>query len=344
MKNAIEFLDIKRLKLLFGVMVLALGLNWNIRAGWAEEPRVSVRISPDTCTIGDIITYKLNVIRPASFSVAYPTESDTIFSPFEITEIKKRTKSKDDDLEVDELEYSLMAFQTGDLPLPAIALNYLEDRPDAEAKVVEVGGKMIVVQSVLDSASQAMEDIKPIKSAPFPIWLALAVLAGIVVIAGLIYWAYQRHKNRPEMPQPVEEKIVQPYEWALEKLSSLKSFELNDQLSYKTYYTELSDILREFIEIYYRTPAHEQLTFEILQALHHKTGSEQVEKIKGVLQTSDMVKFAKYFPSKIEAQKSLELAFATIEIAKPISEEQNTSNGQAKSEQGEAALPNESKP
>ncbi len=283
----------------------------------ASAPKVSVEITPDTCRIGDIVTYRLSVLRPSTVSVAYPTESDTIFAPFEITEIKKQSGPVDEGLEQDELEYYLMAFETGELPVPAIALNYLEDKTDAEPQMVEVGGKLIVVQSSLDSAAQAMADIKPIKSAPFPVLLALGVLVALVALGGLAYWGYQKYRTRPEKPAEVIEEVIEPYDWAKEKLEDLKTFELSDQPSFKQYYSRLSDIIREYIERYYNQPALEQLTYEIIQSLRDKSQKEDCLNIQDVLEKSDMVKFAKYYPSQQEARQSLNLAYKVIESSKP---------------------------
>jgi|GEM_PF-897955 len=305
------------IKHLFLLLLLLGGFGQPICASVSQEPQVSVEITPDTCLIGDVISYKLKVLRPASVSVAYPTENDTIFSPFEISEIKKRTQEEDSDLELDELEYSMVAFETGDLALPAISLHYMADRTAAEGKIVEVPGKMITVQSALDSASQAMADIKPIKSASFPIWIVLAILGALALIAVLVYWGYQKYKQKETQPEIVEEKPVPPYEWAKAQLKPLQSFAFSDQASYKTYYSQMSDIMRGFIERYYQMPAHERLTFEIVGMLTSKASSQQIQLISTILEKSDMVKFAKYFPSKIEADKSLEQAFSVIDVSKP---------------------------
>ena len=88
------------------------------------------------------------------------------------------------------------------------------------------------------------------------------------------------------------------------------------------YYTDLSEIVREYIENRFNVPALEQTTIEIISSIQHKSeiNSEQKAALKDLLQLSDMVKFAKFKTLANENSKMYESALNFIEVTKQIEE------------------------
>jgi hypothetical protein len=86
----------------------------------------------------------------------------------------------------------------------------------------------------------------------------------------------------------------------------------------KEYYTELSEIIRQYIEIRFKTPAMELTTDELLRkAKKHREMTSFSSSLKPLLQAADLAKFAKAIPLPEEHIEALTLAKNFIQITKP---------------------------
>ncbi|MEO5360312.1 MAG: hypothetical protein H7843_07660 [Nitrospirota bacterium] len=130
--------------------------------------------------------------------------------------------------------------------------------------------------------------------------IAAALLTAAV--AALIYYLVKRRKGKKALPPPPR----RAHETAYEALQRLKEKNLDKSGLIKEYFTELSSIVRYYIEDRFKLKAPEMTTEEFLFMVR---GSEELsgahkELLKDFLNRSDMVKFAKYGPSFDEIQGS----------------------------------------
>jgi len=89
----------------------------------------------------------------------------------------------------------------------------------------------------------------------------------------------------------------------------------------KEYYTELTDILREYIEERFDVAAIEMTSSEILDGLVPKNINDQaMQKLKGSLELSDLVKFAKASPTALENDTCLNNGVDFITETKAVEE------------------------
>jgi LPXTG-motif cell wall-anchored protein len=127
-------------------------------------------------------------------------------------------------------------------------------------------------------------------------WLLLG-LAAAAIIAGIIWYLRKRRKNEPiiELKPKV---VVLPDERALSALEELRQKKLWQSGMVKQYYTELTDILRIYIEDAFQVPAMESVTDEIIEGLEGKGSIERkdIRDLQGILVAADLVKFAKAQP------------------------------------------------
>jgi len=97
-----------------------------------------------------------------------------------------------------------------------------------------------------------------------------------------------------------------PHEIALQALEELKNEKLWQKGLIKEYYTRLTDILREYIEVRFNIRAIELTTWEILQSFKNSTISRNdKEMLSEILELADLVKFAKALPVPSENDKSM---------------------------------------
>jgi hypothetical protein len=136
--------------------------------------------------------------------------------------------------------------------------------------------------------------IEPLKLQDFlPYIIGLLVLVGMVLLGVFFYRRYQKKD------QPSRVKVVKrlPHEVAFEKLEQLKEQKLWQQGMFKEYQSQLSHIIREYVESRYEILALESTTDEILRDLKEKDFNEDLKgNLNEMLQLADLVKFAKAEP------------------------------------------------
>jgi hypothetical protein len=152
----------------------------------------------------------------------------------------------------------------------------------------------------MDSTWQP-NDVKP--PIEYPVTFAEAapyVFGGLLIVAlivFLIYFLHQRNKNKPLFfrPKPKEP----PHIIALRDLKKLKDEKMWQQGKTKEFYTRISEIVRVYIEDRFSIPAMEQTSDEILQVFEQlkACAKEDLEELRNVFYTSDLVKFAKFTPT-----------------------------------------------
>ena len=87
----------------------------------------------------------------------------------------------------------------------------------------------------------------------------------------------------------------------------------------KEYYTELTDIIRIYIEDRFNTPAMELTTDELLyKAKMHKSLQPYRQLLETILTTADLAKFAKAQPLPEEHTTAMENARQFVISSKPV--------------------------
>lgn len=86
----------------------------------------------------------------------------------------------------------------------------------------------------------------------------------------------------------------------------------------KEYYVQISDTLREYLENRFGVNITDMTTTQILNNIneHNLLDNYNTEKIKKVLEISDLVKFAKYQPLQNENDNCLDLSFQIVNSTK----------------------------
>lgn len=104
-------------------------------------------------------------------------------------------------------------------------------------------------------------------------------------------------KKKPELEQAIEvkeEPKIPAHVIALDRLNSLKKEQRWKQEDDKRFVSELTDIIREYIEGRFGVLAQEMTTQEIIDALDHQILTAiQHEQLGNTLNVADMIKFAK---------------------------------------------------
>ncbi|MCF6129863.1 hypothetical protein L1S35_09265 [Flavobacterium sp. AS60] len=194
---------------------------------------------------------------------------------------------------------------------------------------VLINGKPVFSDSIkvevndvkVDTLKQKMYDIKDIVQVESPLgtwWIYLLILLAIGVAGYFIYQFIKKRQN-----QPKAEVIVfkSPIEKATTLLQQLETKELWQKGEIKHYYSELTDIARNYIEEEINIPAMESTTSELIEGLRRaakqkklKLSNETVENLEKVLKQADLVKFAKVKPLDYEIEEDKKRISSSIVI------------------------------
>ena len=275
----------------------------------------TVNATADTTaiTFGEQILYTIAVEADSSATVVFPKKQT--FLPFEMIEILPldtiRKKAKQQLIQ----KYALTQWDSGfyTIPKQKVLINgksYLTDSLRIAVARVEV-----------DTVSKDFFDIKPLVEvektnffkAKNILWIGLI----LILIAALLYWFVFRKK-----PLSETEKIalLPPYDRALLKLKNLEQSRYIINSEHKKYYSELTDIVRNYLEEEAKVNALESTTSQLIEKLKKLAASEKlplksetVINFKSVLETADLVKFAKAEPELKVAETDRQVVKRLVE-------------------------------
>ena len=199
-------------------------------------------------------------------------------------------------------------------------LTYLSAVPgDTALHPVSTNTVSLTVQRVpVDSASQA-RDLKPVMSIPYTLAEILMFVGILLFLAGGSYFVYRYFKKKRQttvvdsrLPVLKAAHVV-----AYEQLAMLKEKRLWQQGKVKEYHSELTDILRRYLEDRFGLMALEETTQEIIGGLHRMKLLPRITgDISDVLVRADLVKFAKHKPEIGEHDASLKTVYDIVERTK----------------------------
>lgn len=296
-------------RLLPGLIVLAL---WQ-SAGQAQS--VSAKLDRQAYEAGDEIRLTLSVDMVQAATVLWPT-LDTPLPGMEL--LSDQTDSLDGQLQ---RRLSYLQFDTGSYLLPAFPIGLLRGRDTAALATTEVAFTVGLVPVDTADALRPIIERRDVDYKPIP-WM-LYGLIGLIVLGIGAYLFYRYYWSR--RPKPVREPAARPEpvvpidEHALQRLRSLEEKRLWQQEQVKPYYSELTDIVREYIERRFGEPALESTSAEILQRLQpHGLTPESMQALGAMLRLADTVKFAKARPLPDQHQRVLRDAIAFVEANRPL--------------------------
>jgi hypothetical protein len=282
----------------------------------AQDVSVSAKLDKSSILLGDQTTLRLSANLPANGKITFPILSDTLSSKVQVVSVGKLDTLKDQSGKITlSRAYVITAFDAGVQTIPSFTFtaNALEFKTDPIP---------LQVEAVKVDTTKAIYDIKqPIAvKYSFMDWLrdnSIKVLLGLLLIIILIGIWYYFKKRKKVVPVVVEVKPVIPLDvQALNKLAALKDKKLLEQDEVKQYHSELTDIIREFLEKRYKIRALEQTSDEIFSGLRHlEIAEENRNRLRQMLMLADLVKFAKQKPLAVENDQSMENAIGFVKAA-----------------------------
>lgn len=289
---------------------LALFLSLLSIAVWSQ-PKVTTSIDTVKNKIGAEFKLSLKTNVDTLSKVKFPESK--FFGALEVLEsYKVDTVKKGDCYELIK-KYGLTQFDSGKYTIPRIPIIINGKTVYSDSLAIEISDVKV------DTLKQKMYDIKGIATVKSPMgnwWIYVLVILGLV---GLGFFIFYFLKNRK--PEAKAEVVVYktPIEKATTLLQQLESKGLWQKGAVKDYYSELTDIVRNYIEEEIKIPAMESTTSELIEGLRKaakqkklKLSNDTVENLEKVLQQADLVKFAKVTPMDYEIEEDKKRISNTI--------------------------------
>ena len=279
-----------------------------------SQPKVSVKADTTKIRIGETINFEI-IVDNADTGVNFSEiKLDSfgrveLIESFDIDTLKNRLVKK----------YTLTSWDSGRYVIPRQRVYVWSQEYLTDSLMIDVNTVAV------DTLKQQLYTIKAIQNEPYTfddfknylLWIL-----GILLVLGLIlYFLFKRKKTEYDaMGQP----ILAPYQEAILHLKQLDKKQLWQNNQVKEYYSELTSIVRYYIERELKIPALERTTDGLIDTLTDfseaesiVTTPETIKKLKGLLQEADLVKFAKSKPVASEIENDRENAEEIINTLQP---------------------------
>ncbi len=300
------------------VKVLFLGTLWIFVNSAYADINLKVSVEPREATVGDRIQFKITAVH--SFDIDLKSWSaEKNLGNFEVVDISAaKPRSPEGNVEQDIL-FTLAAFEVGISTIPAVPIVYT--MTDGTTKEISTPEIPINIKSVLGPDSQDIREIKgPLKA----VWKIILIVIGVIALGLAAYLWWRRKKAvaggffAGPPPRPA-------HEIALESLDALEG-DLGGPA--KIFYSRLSDILRQYIEGRFGVSAMDRTTSELFQEMKRRPAEfSLLAELRGVLDTSDLAKFAKWDPTEEERRHDVGQVKQFVLKTKPMEASKSDKDG-----------------
>lgn len=296
---------------------------------------IRIRAQPETAAIGDPVRLDLEITTPRGYTVEIMEPArqtgdffilefhpgPEISEPEESGRQEKSSEGKDVSSQRHRARIVAAVYKTGTLSFPAIPV-YITDAQGIKTET-ESPSVDIKIQSILTGNEPDLRDLKKQEDIPGEIpWLLWILLAATVGILG-VSARYIRRKYRGKIPSMPPVPAQDPLDLAESELRDLAALNLPENGRTKKHYVLLSEIVKRILEAAYGIATAERTTIEIMDSFLGLSdiGREIPESIHSLLLQCDVVKFAKYTPSKRENDLASEEAFRILARAREYSQQ-----------------------
>ncbi len=277
----------------------------------AQGIEIKADFDTSAILIGDQIHLNILIDQPQDAKIIFPVLTDSLVSKVEIISASKTDTNIIGNGRLKLIKrYLITSFDSGVYQVPPLKFAFqIGSNHDSLSTMPLV----LVVNTLPIKDSKKIFDIKQLIKVPFTfdeiLPYVVIVLGLLLIIALVTYIIIRIRQNKPIffMQKPPEP----PHLKAFRELEKLKSEKLWQQGLVKQYYTNLTDIVRIYIEGRFNVMALESTSEEIIDALKgiENITDEILNELKRLLVLADLVKFAKGDPLPDENDNSWKIAY-----------------------------------
>ncbi len=286
---------------------------------FGQEIKVNAKLDTTQILLGDQVNLWFMLEHPEGLKVVFPAIGESLAGKIEVLSASKPdTINKMNRIWKIRQRLVVTSFDTGFYVIPPFTFRFNDnhDSLQTDALPLQVFGMPV-------DTTKGITDIK----LPYEIKVTFTeilpyIIAGLLLLTIiLLYIRYLRKKKQmtdiAEKPAP---PLIPAHLLALEQLDELVREKLWQQGKIKLYYSRLTDIIRQYIELRFTVPAMEETTEDIIRDfVREGLIKEGIRKeLKALLELADLVKFAKWYPVAEEHEASQQSAYDFILRTKPV--------------------------
>lgn len=284
----------------------------------AENVSVKASITPTSIKIGEQATINLSSTNRASDKVIFPIISDTLGEGIEVVGITKRDTSELDGgmIEVKQ-QIIVTGFDSTLAQIKPFIFYHSGDSIQTQPLTLKI------TEIEVDTVKNDLRDIKDIYKAPINWGFVIRCILGMLIVCVLIFLIVRYIIKRIKLKEKGEiepEVALDPYKEAKDKLRNIGIEKIWQKGEVKKYYTEVTDVMREYLKYRVGIEAKEMTSDEIKDSLrecdvirNYVKIDEVIGKMDDVMKVSNIVKFAKYIPEFSENVRMLEYTETIID-------------------------------
>lgn len=282
------------------LLFIIVALNWILL--YPQEISVKAWLDTSKIYIGDQVNYNISISQPENLSIGFIPPADTLTGSVQIISatIPDTVNTGKGFININS-SFLITSFDTGSFDIPPVYAELADS--NGVVRFFSDYSHLDVVRSNItlnDTTDVIFDIVGPIREKlglrEILPWIFLIIVTGL-----LVYYVVKRFKQRAlkksdsiisRIPgEPIHITI-------LRELDRLEKQKLWQDGHIKEFYTRLTDILRNFIQLKYYIPALEMTSSETIDSLNG-TGSEEkenIDRINEILTTADLSKFARFIP------------------------------------------------
>ena len=269
--------------------------------------------------IGEQATVILSIsynVDSEETEIDFPEIFETLSEHIEVISVSEveaslKTPDQDPHLFVKKQQVVITSWDSGFWAIPPFVFQVNGKQEETEAFLLKVEG-------VHADTAGTYRDIKDLERLPFSMshWLKehWPWIAGGMGILAALYILFILLKKIPKKETVIAPKVVRPlHVRMLERLEQIEQRKLWQSGETKLYYSEVTEVMRAYVEEQYNVPALERTTYELRRELNLTVMPRQYkELLLNNLDHADKVKFAKFNPVGAENEMLLANAFRLI--------------------------------
>jgi hypothetical protein len=285
----------------------------------AQQPVITASLDSTQLLIGEQTLLHLEIAADKGSQLQLPYIQDTLMRGVEVLDISKpdTTDIGNNRIQI-KYDYLITSYDSALYLLPPFQLIAGTDTFYSNELALKVSTLPV------DTESGKYYDIKDVMR---PQWvlsdyvaIMFYILAFCILILVIVYIIFRKKRQKPVFPFKKEDKIIlPPHVRAIRALDEIKAQKLWQQGKDKNYHSQISDVIREYIEERFFVYAMEMTSGQILQRVRGISDADFVfDNLKQILLSADLVKFAKYHPLPEENELSMMNAYLFVSSTTPV--------------------------
>ena len=291
---------------------------------------IKTTASPQTVAIGDRIRIELNITTPQGYRIEIPEPEQQIddfsilgFFPgpdvadtHQPEQSERANEAPETSSQYHQAQIIAAIYKTGTFTFPGIPV-FITDNNGVRTEI-QSPSVDIEIKSVLKEDDHVLRDLK--KQADIPEkfrWLFWTlIIVAVCVLGAAVWFLWRKYRNRPVSTPSIPARDT--FDLAESDLRNLVARNLPGKGYTKKFYILLSEIVKRVLETAYEIHTAERTTGEIMDTLgrNSRLKRSNLNTIEPFLLQCDVVKFAKYIPSKTENENAVETAFRILAQAR----------------------------